>query len=201
MVPYQMNMARGHVLPLATRKRWRRGLAVYLLLVVAVLGGSVALLTLHGIELSNLEESLRLRERELLNQRPGFANAGEYMRKLGREMAVCESQLNALNGFRAGECRAGGIILGLVNVMPAGMDLGQVSLDGAAAKLGCEVYVPIGLKNGDLMTPPYLISLWSSEPLLTGRVSRFTSEKSERALVDEREVMKWRFTGVMGGGK
>jgi hypothetical protein len=51
------------------------------------------------------------------------------------------------------------------------------------------------------MTPPYLISLWSSEPLLTGRVSRFTSEKSERALVDEREVMKWRFTGVMGGGK
>jgi hypothetical protein len=122
------------------------------------------------------------------------------MRQLSREMAVSESQLGALEDFGKKECRAGSIILGLANVMPAGMDLGQVSVDGAAAKLGCEVYVPVGLKIGESISPPHLISLWSGEALLTGRVKRFTSEKSERIQVDGQEVMNWRFSGVLGGG-
>jgi hypothetical protein len=86
-------------------------------------------------------------------------------------------------------------------VMPAGMDLGQVSIDGIAAKMNCEIYVSAGVKNDDSMTPPRLMSLWSAEPLLMGRVNHFTSEKSERVMVDNRDVISWRFSGVLGGGK
>ncbi len=201
MVPYHMNMARGHVLPVATRKRWRHWFTIYFLIVLGVLVTSVGTLTRTGIMLSSQRDRIDFGERELLNQRPGVVSVGAHRQRLGQELAVCEGQLGAIAGFRKGECHAAGVILGLMNVMPAGIDLGNLSLDGPATRMECEVYVPSGLKMGDSMTPPRLISLWSAEPLLTGRISHFTSEKSERVIIDGQEVLSWRFSGVMSGGK
>lgn len=200
MVPYRLNMARGHVLPLATRRRWLLWFAIYFLVVLVVLAVSVAVLTHNGIALSRQQEIIKVMERQLLDNRPGVVSVGALMQRLSREMGACEGQLGAINSFRVGESRTAGVILGLVNVMPSGIDLGKVGLDGAAARMECEVYVPAGLKADDGMTPPRLIALWGGEPLLKGRVNHFTSEKSERVIVDGQEVMSWRFAGVLGGG-
>jgi hypothetical protein len=201
MVPYQMNLAQGHILTLATRKQWRRWLTVYFLLVLVILGWSVGLLMRNGIALVQQRERLSLREGQFLGQRPGVDSMKGHMRSLCQKMAICESQLSAIDSFRKEDYRSAAVILGLVAVMPAGMDLGQVSIDGIAAKMNCEIYVSAGVKNADSMTPPRLMSLWSAEPLLIGRVNHFTSEKSERVMVDNQDVTSWRFSGVLGGGK
>ncbi len=125
----------------------------------------------------------------------------DHIRRLGQEMATCEAQLGAIASFRKGDYRAAGVILGLTKVMPDGIDLGNLSLDGTASRMECEVYLPAGLKVGDSMTPPRLISLWSTEPLLAGRINHYTSEKSERVMIDGQELMSWRFSGVLSGGK
>jgi hypothetical protein len=201
MVPYQMNMARGHLLPLETRKRWLRWLAVYFLIVLVALGVSVGSLTRTGIAIFNQQDRVRAMERQFLDDRPGVVSVGAHRQRLGQEMAVYESQLGAIASFRKGECHAAGVLLGLMNVMPDGLDLGNLSLDGTATRMECEVYLASGLKMGDSMTPPRLISLWSSEPLLAGRINHYTSEKSERVVIDGQEVMSWRFSGVLSGGK
>ena len=199
MVPFQMNLAKGRVLPLATRKHWRRWLIVYLLLVLTVLGWSVAVLTRRCVELFHHEERVSLMERQFLGERPGSVSVEKHLGMLSREMAVCESQLATLDGFWKKECHAAAIMLGLETVMPSGMELSQVTIDNAAGTLGVEVYVPSENKSDEPMTPPRLISLWNSEPLLAGRVNHFTSEKSERVKIGDQGVFRWRFSGVLLG--
>ena len=202
MVPYQMNLASGRVLSLATRKQWRRWFMVYLLFILAVIGGAVGMLTRNCVVLARQHDRICLMERNLLNERPGVVTIGGHLEKLSREMADCESQLGAMDNFRKAECRASAVILGLVKVMPSGMDLSQVSIDSAVATIGVEVHVVADLlKNGEGMTPPRLIALWNAEPLLVGRVNHFTSEKSERVKVAGNDVMRWRFSGTLLGGK
>ena len=200
-LPYQMNMARGHVLSLDARRRWRRWLAVYFLLVLVALGVSVGLLARDGFALALQRERIDVMERQYLNERPGVTSVNGAMRQLSRDMAACESQLVAIDGFRKEETRAGAILLGLVRVMPAGVDLALVSIDGPAAKLGIEVHVPVGRKLDESITPPRLIALWNAEPLLAGRATHFTSDKSERVQVGGHDMMKWQFTGLLGGGQ
>lgn len=199
MVPYQMNLAKGRVLPLATRKRWRCWLIVYLLLVVVVLGWSVGELARKCFALSHQEERIRLMERTFLSQRPGSGSIETHLGKLSREMMACESQLAAINGFSQKECHAAAIILGLANVMPPGMELSQVTIDNAAATLGVEVYIPSETKGNEAVTPPRLIALWNAEPLLAGRVNHFTSEKSERVKTGGSDVLRWHFSATLLG--
>lgn len=199
MVPYQMNLAEGRVLPLATRKRWRNWLVAYLLIVLVVLGWGVGTLTRKCVELFHQEERVTLMERKFLGERTGSVSIEKHLAKLSQEMAVCENQLAAIDRFGKGECHAAGIILGLVNVMPPGMELSQVTIDSAAATLGVEVYVPTENKSEEAMTPPRLISLWNAEPLLAGRANHFTSEKSERVKTGGQDILRWRFSGVLLG--
>lgn len=200
MVPYQMNMARGHVISPETRIRWRRWLTVYFLLVLAVLSVSVGFLTRDWVVLRHQKERIDMMERQFLGQRPGGSSMADAMQRLSRDIAACETQLSALDEFSRGESHAGPIVLGLVRVMPPGMTLGQVTIDRQASKLGIDACVPAGRSSDDSMTPPRLIALWGGEPLLAGKVSQLTSEKSERVQAGGQDVMCWRFTGMLRGG-
>lgn len=199
MVPYQMNLAKGRVLPLATRKRWRCWFMVYLLLVVVVLGWSVGTLSRKCFELFHQEQRISVMERTFLSKRPGSGSIENHLGKLSRKMTACESQLAAMDRFSKKECHAAAIILGLANVMPAGMELSQVTIDNAAATLGVEVYLPSETKGDEAVTPPRLIALWNAEPLLAGRVNHFTSEKSERVKTGGSDVLRWRFSATLLG--
>lgn len=201
MVPYRMNMARGQVLSPETRQLCRRWLTVYFVAVLLVLAVSVGFLTHTCVALSRQQTRLELGERQFLAEHPDAGSVSACLRGLSREMTACEDRLKAVDDFRKGVCGAGAILWGLVNVMPAGMDLGRAGLDEAGAKLTYEVYVQEGRKRDDGMTPPKLISLWNADPLLSTRVRDLTAEKSEHVRVSGREVVSWHFTGTLGGAK
>jgi hypothetical protein len=201
VVSYEMNLARGRVIPLSTRKRWRGWLAVYFLLVLLVLGGSVGYLTRTRIVLANQEERMAASEQTLRNQWPDNESVADHMRRLSREMDVCEGQVKAIDTFRRGDSRAASNLLGLVNVIPAGMSLGHVTIDSAGAKVGFDVYIPPTRKDEESMTPPHMISLWTKEPLLAGRVSHFVAGKNERVKIGGQDMLSWRFSGSLGGGR
>jgi hypothetical protein len=202
MVPYQMNLAKGRVLSLANRRQWRRWFAIYLAIVLIVLGWFVVMLTRKCVVISREDARLVLLERKVLSGKAGSANAVGQMQKLSREMAECEDLLKSIDEFRKNQSRAACVILGLANVLPAGMDLGNVSIDNVTGALIVEVHlVAEQLKANDAMTPPRLISLWNAEPLLSGRANHFTSGNSERVKVAGVDKIKWRFTGTLFGEK
>lgn len=201
MVPYQINLARGRVLPLSARRRWRGWFAVYFIVMLVILGVSVALLTRTRIVLANQEERIVANEQRMQATWPGHVDVLDRIRRLNADMANCESQMAGLDAFRKGECQAGRVLLGLVNVMPLGMMLGPISIDAESAKLGYDVYLPANRKDEASMTSRNVITLWSSEPMLKGLASQITAGKSERIKVGGQDMLSLRFAGMLGEGK
>jgi hypothetical protein len=201
MVRYQLNMARRHVIPAEKRRKWRNGLAIYFVLAVGVLGVCVSLLTREVMRLRQRQERVSLQERMLIEARPGVRNVRDHVAVMGGEMTVCLAQLEAASAFYAQECQAAGILFGLVDVLPGGMELGQIGIDTVAGKLDFEVYVPAARKLLESETPPNLIARWSVEPLMAGRVRGLTAEKTERLNGGGWEMLNWHFTGTLAGGK
>lgn len=201
MVTYRLNLAKEHVIPMANRRKWYYWLAVYFLVMLVALGGSVYVLFHTILGLRRQREQAAVQERRFLAQRGGGGSMAVLVGKTSRELEECAGQIESLMGFYPRECPPGAILLGLVNVLPAGMDLGEVILDANAGRLNFTVYVPACRTVGEGETPPNLIAQWSVEPLLAGRVSEITAEKSERMNQDGTEVLSWHFTAILKGGK
>ena len=201
MVPYAINMARGHVISVSTRKRWYRWLLTYFILALTAAGISVASLTKDLLDLGRRRARVEQAERRFMGEHPGFTALTDCLRAINQDMVVCTNQLEAIDGFQREARHTARVLLGLAEALPPGVDLGQVDIDGIGGKVSFEVYIPAERKMGEGIAPPHLIALWSASPLLTGKVSRITAEKSERVRVAGRDLMSSRFAGLLGGNK
>jgi hypothetical protein len=201
MLPYRLNMAKGQVIPLAQRRLWFRWLMLYFAITLVVLGFCVSVLTHDILGLRRQRGVLEVQERQFLAQRGGGASVERHAAKVCHELNHCSEQLDSLSGFYDREFPPAALLLGLANVLPTGMDLGEVGIDATAGRLTFLVYVPVGRQIVEAETPPNLIGQWSVAPLLAGRVSGLTAEKSERLNRGGIEVLGWHFTGALKGGK
>jgi len=202
MLPYQVNMAHGQVIPMETRKQWYRWLAVYGLIMLVCIVWAVGSLTKKLVALSGQRTLMEVRERAFLKERPGAVSVAAYASSLHRNMELGAGQLEAVESFqKAGDYHAAGALLGLALALPGGMELGQVDVDGARLRLGFTVYTPVARKGENGGSAPNLIALWNAQPLLAGQLSGITSEKSEHSRVGDQDVMSLRFSGTLGGGR
>lgn len=200
MVPYNINMARGRVVPASVRKRWYRWLLAYFVVALTVAGVSVAFVTSDLVDLNLRRVGVERAERRFLGARAGVRNLADCLRSLSQDMATCQDRLEGVANFQGAGRRTAGVLLGLVEPLPVGLDVGQVEIDAAGGRVSFEVHAPAGRQIDEASAPPHLITLWSASPWLAGQVSRLTAEKSEHVRLGGQDLMSWRFTGVLGGG-
>jgi len=202
MLPYQVNMAHGQVIPLETRKQWYRWVSVYGLIMLVCIVWTVGTLTKKIVTLLGQQKLMIQREQAFLKARPGAADVATYAASLHHNMELTASQLEAVEGFqRAGDFHTAGVLLGLATALPEGLELGQVETDGVGLKVGFTVYMPLARKSDNGGAAPHLIALWNAQPLLAGQLGGITSEKSEHSRVGDQEVLSLRFSGTLGGSK
>ena len=197
MALYQFNMARGQVLTLEKRRLWFRWVFAYLGVSVVVIAAVAYKLSADLVDLSERRASSNERERQFLKERPGASDLDASLRRVTSELVCVSTSLEAVAQFRTIGQKSADIVLGFAEALPKSVDLGKLSLDGVEGTVKVEVYVPVSLKQEGGLTLPSMISRWESSPLLTNRVSKITSENSERVNFEGRNFQNWRFTGVL----
>lgn len=199
MVPYKLNMARGFVLPLESRRKWMRWFLVY----VVVMGTLIALTLYDVVQETGYwgtqRDVLKLREARILAGLTGCGTMAECRASLDGKLSACARDLETVVAFGKKEFPVGKILKGLVEPLPAGVEVSRVDFDGEAGKLGIDVVVPTDVKGFDSLTPPTLVTLWEKEPLLAGAVSQISVETTERMKLIGMNVVCWRFSAVVGG--
>ena len=197
---YHLNMARSQVLPLDKRRQWIRWLLVYLVVAVLAIAAVAHRVTLSLVGLSNECHRVDQQERTFLQERSGYTSMEDCQDKTRARLIGLTTQVEALSQFRNTGKPVAGILLGLAESLPAGIELSRASLDGAGGAVSVDVYVPVGLKLDEGLSLPAVITLWEKSPLLANRVRRMTSENSEHARLDGHDYLSWRFSGAMEGG-
>ena len=196
---YQLNMARGFVMPLEFRRKWIRWFFVY----VAVMGVVLAL-TLYDVMRDSRywltqREALKQRESQILARQTGYKTVEAYRASLDQKMSACDRDLSAVVAFGKKRFPVAKILMGLMEPLPIGVELSRVDFDVEAGKLGVDVAVPADVKGYDTLTPPNLVAMWEKEPLLMGTVSQISVGTSERMRLIGMNVICWRFSAVLGG--
>lgn len=198
MLPYELNMARGFVLPLEVRKKWLRWFMVYLLVCSVV----IAVVLFRVIESASYwhakRDVLTRQEARVLVGCPDYKTLGEYKGVVDGKVVSALRETEAVVDFGQNKSRAGHILLGLAEPLPVGVELGTVDYDGEARKIRFEVVMPVTLKLDDKLSPTHMVAVWEREPLLAGRLTQMEVENSERVKRDGVEMMCWRFSASMG---
>lgn len=198
MVPYQLNMARGFVMPLEVRKKWLSWFMVYLLASSAV----IALVLYQVIETTTFwhakRDALARQGARVLAGSPGYKTLTEYKGAVQGRVAFTLREAEALIAFDHSKTRAARVILGLVEPLQAGVELGNIDYDAEARKMHFEVVMPVTLKVDDKLSPTHLVAMWEREPLLIGRLTQVEVDNSERVRRDGMEMMCWRFSASLG---
>ena len=198
MTPFQMNMARGLVLPLAIRKRWHRWLMVYVFVATVACGVAmhqgldrVTTLNEERIDLSKGEHQFQLK-------RSGVIDIGAYARDMSARMDECVAKLDAVNRFQTAGHRTTPLLLGLTVALPQGMEIGRFEI-GEGREIKFEVLVPVDRRIEESLSPTRLIALWGKDPGLAGRIESFKTENSERVRVGGQTVLNWHFSATLAG--
>jgi len=197
MALYQLNMAREQVLTLEKRRVWLRWVFSYLAvsaLVIAVVAYHLATAT---VGLSVRRGTVEAREKQFLKQRPGVLGLDEHLNKVTAELVGVTTSLEAVVQFRTMGPKSADIMLGFAELLPQGVNLGKLALDGAEGTVKVEVYVPASMKREGSLTLPNMISSWEGSSLLTNRVRQITSENSQRVNFEGIDYLSWRFTGIL----
>ena len=198
MLPYELNMARGFVLPLEVRKKWLSWFMVYLLVSSVV----IAVVLFRVIESASYwhakRDVLASQEVRILAGCPDYKTLVEYKGAVDGKVVAAVRETEAVVDFGQNKSRAGHILLGLAEPLPTGVELGTVDYDGEARKIRFEVVMPVTLKLDDKLSPTHMVAVWEREPLLAGRLTQIEVENSERVKRDGVEMMCWRFSASMG---
>lgn len=199
MTPFQINMARGLVLPVAVRKRWHRWLVVYVFVSAIVCGTAFRRAVVHVETLKGEQARLDLEEQRFRAQRSGVRDLREYAGALSVRLAGCVDRMEAIDRFQTTGQHVAPLLLGLSVALPQGMEIGRFDI-GVDGVLAFEVYVPADRRIEESVSPPRLIALWQKEPMLAGRIESFKTENSERERVGGQNVLSWRFVAKLSGG-
>lgn len=199
MIYYNLNMARGFVLPLELRRKWLHWVVLYLLLMAA----GIALALNYCVERSAFwrgqSQLVNAQESKLLRKQAGFKSVEDYQLSLEREVSACMRDLDSVLKFGQDHNRIASILLSLIEPLPVGLGLGTVNFEGATRKIVFEVHMPVTLKIHEKISPPKLVALWEKHPVLSQYLKQIEMENSERIRNGAGEVMSWRFSAVIGG--
>jgi len=199
MIHYQLNMARGFVIPLELRRKWLHWVALYFLLLAI----AIALILNHVVTRTIFWQSQHTlvvsQEAKLLGAHPEFKSLNDYKKFLGTEVSACARDLESILTFGKSQGRLASILLSLIESLPDGLGLGTVNYDNESRKISFDVLMPVTLKLDGKVTPPKLMALWEKHPLLSKILTQVEMENSERIRSGGVETMCWRFSAVMGG--
>ena len=199
MTTYQLNMARGFVMPLESRKKWLHWFFAYLVLTCLVIVW-VLYDVIQRVNLAQTQrDALRQQEERFLAGHPEHKTIPECNKALNAMVAVALRDVKAVAAFEAGEFNVAGVLLGLAEPLPQGLTVGSFDYDSDSRKVGFEIVMPASLKLDDKVSPPQLIAMWEKEPLLAGHLVQIENENSERVKRNGTEILSWRFSAVAGG--
>jgi hypothetical protein len=199
MIHYQLNMARGFVMPLEQRRKWLHWVALYLLLMAVAIGLTLSHVFSRAIYWKSKQASVAMQEKKILLSHPGLHSLGEYEKKLGGEYSACVRDMEAILNFGQAQGRIASILMSLIEPLPTGSTLGSVCYDGDSKKIIFDVIMPLSLNLDGKVTPPKLVILWEKQPLLSKFLSEVEMENSERVRLGGQDAMSWQFSAVMGG--
>lgn len=199
MRTYQLNMARGFVMPLEARRKWLHWFFIYLA-VCSVLIMWVLYDVIQGVTRARSRlEALRQQEERFLAGHPEVKTIADCKRDMDGMVAVALRNVKAVAAFEASEFNVAGVLLGLAESLPRGLNVGSFDFDSDSRKVGFEIVMPASLKLDDKVSPPQLIAMWEKEPLLAGHLTQIGAENSERVRRNGAEILCWRFSAVAGG--
>lgn len=199
MIHYQLNMARGFVMPLEQRRKWLHWVALYLLLMAVAIALTMSHVLTRVMYWRAQQGLVADQEYKILSSNSGFRTVADYRKALGEEYSACVRDMEAVMKSGQAQGRIASILVSLIEPLPPGLALGLVNYDGEARKLSFDVVMPISMRLDGKITPPKLVSLWEKHPLLSKCLSHVEMENSERARAGGVEAMCWRFSAVVGG--
>ena len=199
MIHYQLNMARGFVMPLEQRRKWLHWVALYLLLMSFAIALTLSQVFRRTSYWKSQQAIVAAQEQRMLATHPGVPTIGAYKTILGKEYSACVRDMESIILFGQVQGRIAPILMSLIDPLPTGYSLGSVSYDGDSGKITFDVIMPLSLKQEGNITAPKLITLWGNQPLLSKKLSQIEMENSERIRLDGMAAMSWRFSAVMGG--
>ncbi len=197
MIYYQLNMGRGFVMPLASRRKWLHWVALYLVLMAVAIAVALFQVIDRALYWQAQDRLITLQARALLANHPEYGKVSDYKRSLEAEVSACTRDLEAIMTFGQTRSDIACNLMALVTPLPPGLGLGTTSYDAEAHKFSVEVVMPASLKMEDRITPQKLLALWEKNSCL----SKYSIEleNSERIRLAGSEVMTWRFSAAMGG--
>ncbi len=199
MIHYQLNMARGFVLPLELRRKWLRWVVLYLLLMAV----AIALILNHVVSQMifwrGQQRLVSTQVAQMLRVHPEYKSVADCKKTLGEEVSACIRDMESILSFGGDQGRIASILLALVEPLPTGLGLGTVNYDGETRKISFDVIMPASLKLEGKITPPKLVALWEKTPLLSKYLSQVEMENSERTRPGGVEALCWRFSAIVGG--
>jgi len=198
MVVYQLNLARGRVWPLESRKRRIRWFLGYLLLAAVVIAVMVQDVIRRDGVWRRQRDILTTQEQRLVAAHPGFTTMAEVEQALEGRLAIALRDLECIRAFNEHRFRPAALLAGLIEPLPGITDLGTVELDIPARTVRFDVVAQDDAKAGEAISPPQLASTWERFPVAGAKVSRIEAGNSERIRLNGLNVMCWRFSATLG---
>jgi len=194
MALFQINLAKGRVMPPASRAAWTWFLVAYLGLCGAVLAGLMNQVTRELIAIHEQRDELfRLEARVLKTCVPeGTDDIVAYARQKSREMARSVDTLESIERILGRRPAVDEMLLGLAAPLPPSTCLGSLSLDGQKREIDFDVYVA-SERDGDGLVPPHLIALWALQTNLMSQVVAIESVHSQQAKLGGQVFNAWKF--------
>lgn len=197
MVPYQINLAQGAVIPLEVRRRWHRWLLLYLLVGAVAVGWTVYAVIGEAMELNNRRDMVEKQENNYRKAR-ALQGMDRHWEALVGRADVALREIEAMRTCQMClEKRVSSVLLGLMNTLPPGAELAGVELDKESRMLRFDIATPAGKEGQVNSTPAQWISGWEKDPVLGARLRQISAEISERSRIGNTAVMLWRFTAEL----
>jgi hypothetical protein len=197
MAFYEINLAKGRVIPARARRVWFCALMLYIALMGVVSVVLANRLTRDLVATRERRERLQILEHKYLGAGPQ-QDIIRYADSLGASMAWHADTLEALNSIISQRSSVAHILLGLASPLPAEASLFSVELSADKREIIFEVLTPEE-RSSEEITPPNLIAAWERDPDISREVAQITSVNRQRIVLNGRGALIWRFTGHLTG--
>lgn len=198
-VPFQFNLARGRVIPIAQRRRWYVGLFWYLCFMGLVLAIMAYAIATAWVGLKRKADRVAADEKAFLAQHPGQKSVGAFAAGMSERMGFLVAGIETANAFMKRDSRTTPAILALKKHTGRDIEIGE--FEWTPEKTVFSVCVPQDSRTGAEFAPPKVLAAWNADPVLKQTFGEISGGNSQRAKVGGVNVNAWRFEATRGSAR
>jgi hypothetical protein len=201
MAKFQTNLLRDHVMPPRQRKRFYRGMLMYLAICGVVFVFVVYRATWSFLRAAQQRTDMQRLEREFQAEHPDESSLLAYAEDVRGEAAALTETLQNVDTTLTRRKALGALLSGLVQPLPEGTRLIDFNLDRKKNQVSFDLASLLTIHAGQLPDTTEFVRLWNQDPRLNGSLEDIKAVSSKRMTMEGQPVFVIKFSATLKRGR